>query len=121
MNSFNSDQEPGGRDWSREHARTLLTGLASVAYLACFLTTHNHLYRGGIAHSGLESFTSIINQENVPQRLAYYSLFPDMSSCHVDKNQPEHTIHFIYSSDPPSLEQCMSGPASFMMELQDKS
>jgi hypothetical protein len=51
-------QEPGGREWSREHRLTLLTGsFPGLSWLA-FLHTHAHL-----------PLSSIISQENSPTDL----------------------------------------------------
>lgn len=45
-----SKQEPGGRDWSRDHGWILLTGFAHMAFSACFLI-HPKNASPGVAQS----------------------------------------------------------------------
>lgn len=60
----NSKQKPGGGNRSRDHGGMLLVALLQCLLFCFSYTIQNHLPLHGIAHSGLDTPTSNINQEN---------------------------------------------------------
>jgi hypothetical protein len=63
--------------------------MLSMGCSVCFYVTKAHLFVGGMTHSRLGPATSIINQENVPQKWPQANLLkavPDWDFCFLDES-----------------------------------
>lgn len=72
-------QEPVSRNLSGDHGGMLFKGSFFMAFSACFLNYQNHVPKGGIAHTGSDSYTAVINEDNDPQTCLQVSLLEAFS------------------------------------------